>query len=109
MPGIARQHRQIDAELGKRPSPFSIVIGSKHNLVIRRYTKPAISLDLGIELTWRPAGIAERKKALLRPLIPADRAQDLKRRRYVNIAVNSEGRLFLIVGCVEHKASTRFH
>src|SRR5215467_10427377 len=109
MSGIARQHGQIDAQFGQRPSPFPIVIGSEHDFVIRRNAKPAIGLDLSIKLTWRPTGIPEGEEAFSRSLILADGAQDIEGRSYTNIAVYSESGLLPIVGRMEHKASARFH
>lgn len=107
--GVARQHRRIDAELGERTIPFPVVIGSEHDSVIRSDRKPAISLDFGVKLTWRPTGIAEGEKALARTLIFAYSAQDLKARRDRNIAVHMESGLLAIVGRVEHKTSACFY
>src|SRR6516162_5447902 len=108
MPGVARQRGQIDPELSECPSPFPVVIGSEHDIVIRGDRKPSIGLNLGVKLTWCPAGIAEGEEALAGPLIFADGAQDLKGRRDGNIAVDMESGVLAIVGRVEHKTSACF-
>src|SRR6516162_5105643 len=108
MPRVARQHRRIDAELGERTMPFTVVIESEHDIVICSDRKPAIGLDFGVELTWCPAGIAEGEEALARTLISADGAQDLKARCDRKIAVDMESGLLAIVGRVEHKTSACF-
>src|SRR6516164_10344512 len=104
VPGLTRQHGQIDAELGECPLPLPVVIGSEHDLVICGDRKPAIGLNLGVELTGCPAGIAQGEEALARPPILADCAQHLERSRYRNIAADMESGLLAIVGRVEHKA-----
>jgi len=55
-----------------------VVVGIENDRVVGRDRKPAIGLDLGIELTRGPPGIAKGKQAPARtPALP-DRAQDIE-------------------------------
>jgi hypothetical protein len=45
---VARQHCQVDAELGERAIPFPVVIGIKNDAVIGGNRKPTIGLDFSI-------------------------------------------------------------
>src|SRR4029077_293297 len=84
---VARQHRQIDAELCQRAAPFRVVVAGEDNVGVGGNGKPAIGLDLGVELTGRPAGIAKGEEALARPSAFADRAQNLQSGGYRDIAI----------------------
>src|SRR5438445_556388 len=59
---VARQHRQIDAELREGAAPFPVVIGIEEDVVIGSDGKPAVGLDFGEELA------RERPQRTLRPI-----------------------------------------
>jgi len=65
--------------------------------------------ELALELTRRPAGVAERDKALVGAALVADVAQDLAARCHGDVAVDVEGVGAMIVGAVEDKADVRLH
>src|SRR5712671_428748 len=84
------------------------MIGSEDDVVIGRDGKPAIGLDLGVELTGCPAGIAQSKEAVTWTLPLADRTQDLERGGDGHVVVHDEGRILTVIRGVQYKAAARF-
>ena len=61
VPGLARQHAEIDADLLHRLLVFAADIGAEDQFRVGGAMQPAVVLDLVFELARRPAGIAERQ------------------------------------------------
>src|SRR5580700_8756107 len=61
VPGLARQHAEIDADLFQGAFVFAADIGAEDQFRIRRAMQPAIALDLVFKLAGGPAGVAERE------------------------------------------------
>ena len=64
--GVARQQREVDAELGDRPLPLAVQVLVEDQLLVGGDVEPAVGLDLGVELARAPAGIAEREQTAAR-------------------------------------------
>src|SRR6185503_17399363 len=103
---VARKREGIDAELGDRAPPFVVIRAVEEQRVVRRHGEPAIRLDLGIELAWAPAGVAEGEEALARTFAATDRAQDVHRRGKADIA-HHQRRLLGVIGRMQHEAARR--
>src|SRR5437764_15239460 len=54
VPGLGRQHAEVDADLAQRLGIFVLGILPEDQLKVGRAVQPAILVDLGLELTWRP-------------------------------------------------------
>src|SRR5271169_2399134 len=68
--------------------------------------EPVMMVDLAFELSWSPAGIAKGEKALLRPLVVADVAQDLLVRGHRHDA-DGKGVGAMVLGAVHDKTELR--
>ncbi len=58
MPGLARQHAEVDTDLLQGLVVFAADVGAEDQLRVGRAVQPAVALDFGLELARRPAGIA---------------------------------------------------
>jgi len=74
---MAHHTREIDPEEAERPLIFPIEVGIEDQFRRGAAEKPAIRLDLVLELSWRPPGIAERQQSIFRSVADGDRLQDL--------------------------------
>src|SRR6266566_5027202 len=61
MPGFARQHADVDADLAERLLVFGVGVRSEDQLGICRAMQPAVLIDLVLKLARRPAGVSERE------------------------------------------------
>ena len=68
VPGVARQHAEIDADLLQRLGVFATDILAEDQIRVGGAMQPTIVLDLVLELARCPAGIAERENCAARPL-----------------------------------------
>ena len=75
--GLARQHAQINSDLAQGLFIFGVCILTENQFRIGRAVKPAILLDLVLELSGRPSSIPKRKDGARRsvpsPGIPCSR------------------------------------
>ena len=58
---VAHEMRRIDADLGECARVLGLEIGIEDEIGIGRAIEPAVRLDLALELSRRPAGVAERE------------------------------------------------
>src|SRR6202453_4643864 len=65
VPRFVRQHARIDPDLAQRTQVFLLDVAAEHQIRIGVAVQPAIVLDFGLELSRRPAGIAEREDGVL--------------------------------------------
>src|SRR5262249_39199437 len=79
VPGLAREHAEIDADLLQRLLVFAAGVLAENQLGIGRAMQPAVMLDLVLELARRPPGIAERQDRAARSFPARDRLEDVKR------------------------------
>src|SRR5262245_43820799 len=93
VPGFAREHAQIDADLLQCPLVFAVGVLAENQLGIGRAVQPAVMLDLVLELAGRPPGIAEREDRALRSLSARDRLEDVERRRETDALVDRHRRV----------------
>src|SRR5262249_60295188 len=75
VPGLAREHAEIDADLLQRLLVFAAGVLAENQLGIGRAMQPAVMLDLVLELAWRPPGIAERQDRAARSFPARDRLE----------------------------------
>src|SRR5262245_45545075 len=78
VPGLAREHAEIDADLLQRLLVFAAGVLTENQLGIGRAMQPAVMLDLVLELAWRPPGIAERQDRAARSVSARDRLEDVE-------------------------------
>ena len=77
VPGLARQHAEIDADLLQRLFVFAADIGTEDQLRIGGAVQPAVALNFVFELAGRPAGIAERQDRAGRSVAARDRLENV--------------------------------
>src|SRR5262245_14376069 len=79
VPGLGRQHAQIDADLLEGFLVLAVGVLAEDQLGIGRAMQPSVLVDLVFELARRPAGIAERQYRLLRTVAARNRLEDIER------------------------------
>src|SRR5688572_9201436 len=79
VPGFAREHADIDADLLQRLVVLGAVVPAEHQLGVGRTMQPAVLVDLALELARRPAGIAEREHGVGGAVAARDRLEDVER------------------------------
>src|SRR5262245_6022473 len=93
VPGLAREHAEIDADLLQRFFVFAAGVLTENQLGIGRAMQPAVMLDLVLELAWRPPGIAERQDRATRSVPARDRLEDVERRGQANAFADRQRRV----------------
>src|SRR5262245_10297745 len=93
VPGFARQHAEVDADLLQRPLVFAAGVGAEDQIEVGRAVQPAVMLDLVLELAGRPAGIAEREDRALGTVAARDRLEDVERRGQADALVDRQRRV----------------
>src|SRR5262245_21206078 len=93
VPGLAREHAEIDADLLQRFFVFAAGVLTENQLGIGRAMQPAVMLDLVLELAWRPPGIAERQDRAARSVPARDRLEDIERRGQANAFADRQRRV----------------
>src|SRR5262249_9853188 len=93
VPGLARQHAEVDADLLQGATIFAVGVLAEDQLAIGRAMQPAVMLDLVLELSRFPAGVAEREDRALGSLPAGDRLEDVERRREADALVDRQGRV----------------
>src|SRR5262249_13787654 len=78
VPGLGRQHAEIDADLAQRLGVFVLGILPEDQLKVGGAVQPAILVDLGLELARCPARIAECKHCALWTIAARDRLEDIE-------------------------------
>src|ERR1700676_295815 len=78
--GLGREHADLDADLFQGQGVFALGIGAEDELAIGRAVQPAVLVNLGLELTRRPARIAEREHRTRRSGAAGDRLEDVEGR-----------------------------
>ena len=73
MPRIGRELMRIDTQLANGAFPLVIEMFVEQQPLVRRCRKPAVRLDLGVELAGTPSGIAESQNTLPRSIAAGDR------------------------------------
>src|SRR6516162_1858632 len=76
--GFARQHAKVDADLPERQHIFPAGVRTEDQLRVCRAMQPPIVLDLVLELTGRPAGVAEGKNGVARASSASNRLEDVE-------------------------------
>src|SRR5215475_9964219 len=76
--GLAREHAEVDADLLQRLDVLGLGVLAEDQLGIGGAVQPAVLIDLGLELTGRPAGVAEREHGPLRPFAARNRLEDVE-------------------------------
>jgi hypothetical protein len=69
----------MDADLGQRSLVLGVHVVIEQNGAIGGAVKPAVGLDLKLQLAGRPSGIAKRQNSVIRALAFRNGAQDLER------------------------------
>ena len=106
VPGLARQHAEIDADLFQSAFVFAADIGTEDQFRIRRAMQPAIALDLVFKLAGRPAGIAEREDGAGRPIAARYRLENVDRGGETDAVVDRQRRVLdEEIGRVQHEAA----
>src|SRR5436305_7495886 len=104
--GLVRQHARVDADLAQGAAVLFVDVVAEDQVRIRVTMQPAIALDLGLELAWRPAGIAEREDGVLWSGTLADRAQNVHRRGEADAIVDPERRVVDVeIAGMQHEAA----
>src|SRR5262249_7100111 len=93
VPGLAREHAEIDADLLQRFFVFAAGILTENQLGIGRAMQPAVMLDLVLELARRPPSIAERQDRAARSVPARDRLEDVERRGQANAFTDRQRRV----------------
>src|SRR5262245_26499019 len=93
VPGLARQHAEIDADLPERLLVFSARVLAENELGIASTVKPAIMLYLVFELARRPAGVAESKNGALWSLPARDGLENIERCGQADAFVDRQRRI----------------
>ena len=104
--GFADEMRGIDADLRQRPLVLLIEVAVEQQIGVGRAVQPAVGLDLALELTRPPAGIAERQDRPVRALAAGDGLEDVDGGRQRHAVVDRQRRIgHVVVGAVQHEAA----
>ncbi len=90
MAGVVGKHVWANAELAHGAFPLGVEIFVEDQAAVGFDIEPAIGLDLGIELTRTPAGVAQGHQALLRSQPHGDSAPPWSRFDISKIASPTE-------------------
>lgn len=88
VPGDARQRRQIEADLADGAVPLVVDVVAEQQVLVRRRLQPTVGLDLRLELSRRPPGIAERQQAAARSVARRDRGKHVHAGGERNLVAN---------------------
>src|SRR5215203_2725287 len=100
----------MDADLGKRPLVFAVVVGIEQNSLVDGGVQPAVRLDFALQLPRRPTGIPERQERLMRSPALGDGAQYLQSRGEGDSVVHRQRRVIEEeVRGMQHEAAARLH
>src|SRR6267378_3716861 len=86
VPGFARQHAGVNAELPERPIVFGADVGAEDQVGIGGTMQPAILLNLGLKLPARP-------QRLPRTVASCDCLEDIERRGQADTVIDRQGRI----------------
>src|SRR5262245_17874108 len=89
--------------------PELVAVVSEDEVCVLRCGEPETMGELTLELTRRPAGVAEGDEALAGAALVAHVAQDLAARGHGDAAVDVDGVGAMIIGAMEDKADVRLH
>ena len=85
---------------------LGLEVGIEDQVGVGRAVEPAVGLDLALELTRRPAGIAEREDGAVGAAAGGDGLEDVDRRREADAVFDRQRRIVdEIVGAVQHEAA----
>src|SRR5215471_2851386 len=87
---------------GTLPDLLPILVESER--LVGGCGRPDTPFHLALELARRPARIAKRDQALLRPLVGSDVAEDFAARSHRHAPVDIERARATVIGRVDHKA-----
>ena len=93
VPGFVRQHAGIDPDLAQGALVFFLDVAAEDQIRVGVAVQPAIVLDFGLQLSGRPAGIAEREDGMLRAGAPGDRLENIDGRREANAVIDAQSRI----------------
>ena len=103
-----REPGQVDTDW-PWPDPFGVVVQTEYQVAVGGHQKPAIVLQLLVELAGSPAGIAQGEHALCRPLAGGDHPQDVDGRGERDVVVDEQGEVLSVVGAVQDEAAAGIH
>jgi hypothetical protein len=92
---------------GEFPSGFEI--RSKNQIVVGLNGEPAIGLDFLVELTRRPACIAQREQAAVGPVAVGHGLEDIDGCGQRHIVVNDQRRILDVIRRMQDKTAAGFH
>src|SRR5262249_607868 len=78
VPGLAREHAEIDADLLQRLGVLAADILAEDQIGVGSAMQPTIVLDLVLQLARSPAGIAECEDRAVRSLPARDRLENVE-------------------------------
>src|SRR5271156_3377563 len=109
VPGLAREHAEINADLFQRLVVFVTDVGAEDKIQIRRAMQPAIALNFIFELAGSPTGIAERQNRARRPVAAGNRFENIERSGETDAVVDRQRRIFdKEIGRVQHETALGF-
>src|SRR6187397_3360726 len=104
--GFARELAEVDADLAHRLLVFTAGVWAEDQLRIGVAIEPAVLGDLVLELSRRPARIAEREHRAARALPLRDRLQDIECRGETNAVVDRQRRVLdEEIGRMQHETA----
>src|SRR5690242_13963439 len=106
VPGLGRQHAEVDANLAQRLGILVLGILAEDQLKVGGAVQPAVLVDLGLELARCPARVAKRKHRALRAVAARDRLEDVEGRCQADSLVDRKrGVLDKEIARVQHEAA----
>src|SRR5438552_13123326 len=101
-----RQPDRVDADHAEGAAVFRVEIAVEDHLRRCRAVQPAVRLDLGLELSGGPAGIAEGEHGILRAGTARDGLEDFQRRGEADMLVDRQRRaLYEIIRAVQDESA----
>src|ERR1043166_708074 len=108
VPGLARQHAEVDADLLQRLYVFVLGVLAKDQVEVCVAVQPAVLVDLAFKLAGRPAGIAEREHCVQRAAAGRYGREEVERRGETHAVVDRQRRILdEKVARMQHEATAR--
>src|SRR5690606_24368492 len=107
MAGVGGQRGEVDADLRRGQRPALLDRRVEDDARIGRRAQPGVLLQFVLELSRRPAGVAEQHQAASRAGALGDRLEDVQRRGQAEGFAHPQGRLPVAIQVVQHHAQLR--
>src|SRR4051794_12940743 len=91
--GVARQHAERDADLLERLLVFLVGVLAEDQLRIGRTMQPPVLLNLVLELSRRPAGVAQGEQRAGRAIAAGYGLENVERGGEADAFVDRQGRI----------------